>query len=45
MADSPSWALGKKTLWRPRAWGATLEAPHRFAAGFAKLQGLEARKR
>ena len=25
MADSPSRALGEKTLWRPRAWGAYLK--------------------
>ena len=38
VADSPSRALGKKAIGRPRAWGAYLEAPNRFAAGFAKLQ-------
>jgi len=32
MADSPSRALGKKALGRPRAWGAYLGAPNRFAA-------------
>jgi len=38
MTDSPSRALDEKTLGRPRAWGAYLEAPNRFAVRFAKLQ-------
>jgi len=38
IANSPSRALDEKTLERPRAWGAYLGAPNRFAAGFAKLQ-------
>ena len=33
MADSPTRALGEKTLGRPRAWGAYLGVPNRISAG------------